>query len=325
MNWSVAHNLSLRRTAFRDFFNEMVGGRGSSGGGNTYWMLNFTRWLHNGKHFFQTTDALDQMLAATDIGRDIPANFIRTPFPEQFIQFGETMSSPLTVWNAATQNHRAEGCYVRSGMLPDNMGSIPESLLGHGHRFIEFVFTGSSLGKSHNLDDATQAVTVAIPDEDATMLDVIEATLAADDAVGRQKHPDEAASIRSTFYHAAKILLYLNIDGVAKRPLLERSELQAKLARIKGGKRGKVERQLLRSYDRIVIGPKTAPAPAVGAAPTDGTGRHVVSCHWRRGHFRSQAYGERHSLRRPAWIAPILVNAEAAITTPTGKPYTLKT
>jgi hypothetical protein len=34
--------------------------------------------------------------------------------------------------------------------------------------------------------------------------------------------------------------------------------------------------------------------------------------HWRRGHWRNQAYGEQFGLRREIWIEPILVNAPEA-------------
>lgn len=35
-----------------------------------------------------------------------------------------------------------------------------------------------------------------------------------------------------------------------------------------------------------------------------------IKTHWRRGHFRNQAYGPKRRLRRLIWIMPILVNAE---------------
>ncbi|UJJ60619.1 hypothetical protein [Rhodanobacter denitrificans] len=43
-----------------------------------------------------------------------------------------------------------------------------------------------------------------------------------------------------------------------------------------------------------------------------GTNRKV---HWRRGHWRQQAYGERMSLRRRTWIKPVLVGAGDGMST----------
>lgn len=322
MNWKVAHNLATRREEFNELFKEMMESRGSTHGGNVYWLLNFTRWNHSGKRFFQTTDALDEMLLHSDIGKEIPLGLLRTPFPMQYIQFGESMRSPLRVWNAATGLHVAEGCYVMSGVMPEGIGFIPERPETGGQRFIEFLFSGSALGKAHNLDDATQAITLPIPDEEDTLVDVIEATLADEAGLGRPKTEAEAEALRATLYHAGKILLYLNSEAVQKTEFKEASELAVRLARVGAGKRGKLQRQLSRAYDRIVIGPKTGAPPPSHAEHAD-TGR-TVRPHWRRGFFKSQHYGEKRALRKPVWIAPTLVRAEAAVTAPESKTYVIK-
>jgi hypothetical protein len=80
--------------------------------------------------------------------------------------------------------------------------------------------------------------------------------------------------------------------------------MEKKLASLKGGgKFAKLERKMAGAYDRIVLG-----APA-NASPTITSGR-VVTPHWRRGHFRHQAYGEGRLLRKLVFIEALQVNAD---------------
>ena len=307
---------------FQKLAVEMTGGRGQSHFGNLFWLLDYIRWRTTGRHFLQTTDGLDAALLKTDIGADIPARYLRAPYDNQYLQFGESLNSTLVIWNSASGDHRIEGTYLRGGTVPLDTPPSPDGTKEAGRRFVEFIFTGSPLGKEHVLDDATSALVLTIPDEDMTVEQLLEVAMESDRKAGRTKTAHEDETKREAVLHAAKVLLYLNSDKVERNSINERTELTQRWARAGAGKKGKLERQILRSYDRIVIGPKTAPAPAVGAAPTDGTGRHVMS-HWRRGHFRNQRVGEGRAQTRLTWISPILVKAEAALTL-AGKPYTIK-
>lgn len=324
MDWVAITKLAREHPAFYQFSEAMSHGRGATFAGNSYWALDFIRWSEQGRHFMQTTDALEAGLLATDVGEDTPISYVRSPYPIMYLQFGETMSSPLKVWNDSTQFHTAEGAYILTGTVPEGVGVIPESPPAGGQRFLQFVFTGSPLSKAHDLDDATQAMTLAIPDETETTLQVIERALQLDENLGRHKNPNDAACLRAVFFHACKVLLYLNTDAVVQSPRKERTELMAQMARMKGGKVAKLARKLPRAYDRIVIGPRITTAPDPAASAHGDSGRHLAA-HWRRGHFRDQRVGPGRLSTRLKWIEPILVNAAAALAAlPDSKPYVVK-
>ncbi len=315
MNQPVIERMCAKHPSFRAFVGVSSGLPGVTEQGQIYWLLDYLRWRFQGKHFFQTTMGLEAGLQNTDIAEGIPAAMVRPPYPIQYIQCGDAVSSPYHLINPASGAHVFEGAYVLTGVVPPG---YPES----GLRFIEFVFTGTAYGKKDNLDDATAAITLTVHDENATMLEVLEEALNDDDARGLKREAAEATDIRQCLFHLCKILLYLNTEKVVKTPLNERSELQVRLARVGAGKRGKLERQLTRTYDRIVIGAKTPPLSG-GGGPAIDSGRHLPTF-WRRGHFRNQPYGEGRQQHRIIWIEPVLVNADVAVSAPQSKPYVIK-
>jgi hypothetical protein len=320
LDWVASHNLCRDNPRMVAFFAELAGGRGATYGGNVTWLLDFTRWLHGGQHFFQSTKALDEALLATDIGPDIPVAFLRSPYPVLYLQFGEDLSTPLRVWNDVTADHVAEGCYILSGPAPEGVGVTRELPPVPGQRFIQFLFSGSPVGMAHNLDDATQALVVGLPDEDMTLVQALDRTFAAEEAAHRHRRPHDIDCMRRCAYHACTILLYLNTEAVQAAPVNEKSDLLARIARLKGGgKIAKLQRQAQRAYDRIVIGPR-APAPAI-PPPTGLPSGRTVTSHFRRGHFRHQRIGEGRRASKLMWIAPVLVNPGAAVAQP--KPYVI--
>lgn len=313
LNGMVIEQLSREDRSFAHFARNSMEAPGSTYSGNLWWLLDYLRWRTQGRHLFQTTDALDQMLASTDMGEGIPAHWIRAPYAIQYLQCTESLSSPLQLWHAQSGEHRLEGGYILTGVVPE---PLPEA----GQRYLEMVLTGSPLGKRNNTDDCTSSITLVVPDEDATMLEVLEHSLAKNDE-RKGASEEEKRYLRPAIFHMAKILLYLNSNQVLRSEVPERSLMEARLKGLKGGgKRAKLLRQLPRAYDRIIIGPKTRPSPSSGSGET---GRRLPA-HWRRGHFRHQPFGEGRAQHRLIWIAPLLVHADEALTVE-GKPYLLKT
>lgn len=280
-----------------------------------YAILDYLRWRTQGRHFFQTTDSLDQALAATDIASDIPAQWLKAPYRVQFIQFGDTRSTPLYVEHQQTGRHVLEGAYVTDCPLVRDSGAAA--------RFLTFTFIGSPLGKANLFDDAVHVVTLLVEDEAETLDKMIAESLQLEgEQEGKALSLDEKPYVREMVYHLAKVLLYLNTEAVTRVVHNERSELLVRAGQIKSpAKLAKLQRQAQRAYDRIIIGPKTVAETSEASAPT---GRRVAS-HWRRGHFREQPYGEKRLLRRLIWLQPTLINAALAVGqgAPTGKPYVI--
>jgi hypothetical protein len=105
----------------------------------------------------------------------------------------------------------------------------------------------------------------------------------------------------------ARVLLYLNCAQARTTPVLEKTELTQRLQRVGPGKKGKLERQLTRAYDHILVGPESFSTPL----PSDHEG-HSLKAHLRRGHFRNQRHGPQLAQTRLIWIEATMVNAEEA-------------
>lgn len=68
------------------------------------------------------------------------------------------------------------------------------------------------------------------------------------------------------------------------------------------------------------LGPREAPGHANGAAGHVGESqRQQAKSHWRRGHWRRQAFGEGRAERRLVWIKPMLISGRAG--EPTDRAY----
>lgn len=88
---------------------------------------------------------------------------------------------------------------------------------------------------------------------------------------------------------------------LARPELVERGALQKRVQ-----KPGKPAREF---WTPNVIGGRYRIARERAAAAGMGGSHASPRAHWRRGHWRQQAYGEARSLRRDQWIEPVLVNA----------------
>ena len=258
---------------------------------------------------FQTTDALESMLQATDLGDDLPASLFQTPFPNIFIRFGQDHRFPRSLTDPASGEHAIEGCYVFSGDVASY--NDPNHIV-RGFRLMIF---GSPAGKSGLYDDTFTHIAVPIFDETMAIGELVQHSV--DNFLSQNlnvRNPDVFAAIAK---HVAKFLLYLGLKDARQAPTLEATALARQIAAIKSpAKRAKAARQMDRVFDRIVVGPTHIAAPSGHL----DTGRSV-SAHLRRGHFRMQPYGPQHALRRPVWIAPTLVGNDNA---PTGHDYLVR-
>lgn len=107
-----------------------------------------------------TSNVLDGILEQTEIGDDIPVDYLRPPFKTCYIEFTESRTSSLKVHNESTHEHILEGVYISETQI--NPGSMemkryndsPVVDVTKPLRILNLMFTGSPLGKSHVEDDA---------------------------------------------------------------------------------------------------------------------------------------------------------------------------
>jgi hypothetical protein len=102
-----------------------------------------------------------------------------------------------------------------------------------------------------------------------------------------------------------KVFLYLGLKDARREVSSEHSDALKRLAAVGPKKQAKLQRRLDSLYDRIAVGPVSAPMmpSTLGAAGSRAP-------HWRRGHFRAQPCGPARSSRKLIFVAPILIHAD---------------
>ena len=247
-------------------------------------------------HSFQTTDALEQLLLETDFGADVPAAWVQLPFNEVYIEFGEHRRFPVRISDPDSGEHVVEGVYVMGGLSK----SFTSDRLVRG---LDLIIYGSPIGKRTLLDDSFVHMGLPIDDEERPISEIVQEAV---HRYAQQSNFPNNHAFQPVMEHVAKVLVYLGTRDARQHPITAGTDARRRLAGIKStAKREKAQRQSASLYDRIVVGPSELPT---GFA--EGFESGSVRPHMRRGHFRAQAYGPHHSLRRPQWIQPILVGKD---------------
>ncbi|MES2741497.1 MAG: hypothetical protein V4754_11170 [Pseudomonadota bacterium] len=233
------------------------------------------------KHtLFELTPALEQWLVRSDLGDDIPFDLLRPPVPACYISFGPELRQAVQSFTTdqAVFDH-VKGVYV---MESYTTGRRAITLLP------VFVFEGRPL-------TAVGAIEMICEDEQMPLTAAIQRLCVGVDADIVRHH-------RSVAQLCVKVFLYLRVQ---QAQLQEEQPHTAALAQLRGlgpKKAAKLQRQLGKLYDRVLLGPPMATVE-------HGT-PHEVAPHWRRGHFRMQAHGPERQLRKVLFIAPMVIRAD---------------
>lgn len=278
---------------------------------------------------YEVRPELDRLLAHTDIGAQAPARYFRLPYPSMYMMFGAGGDGLEVVNELSGDTYTLEGAYlVELELGPDypERTLFPDLRDNDPIRVCEITLVGAP--KRNPLDCGFVFARLMLPTQwgDRQLQEILDQQLSAFKREGRSElQARGAAALRAGVLHVAKTLLYLNSEQVRIAQVFDEKALRERLARVKGGKRGKLERQLERVYDRIMVGPETDSLQPL----TRALGPHVRS-HWRRGHFRNQPFGEDRMQRKLIWIQPTLVGAhelassnDAAATAPS-KDFVIK-
>lgn len=259
---------------------------------------------------FEVRPELDRLLAQTDIGAQAPVRFFRLPYASMFLIFGAGGDGLEAVNEHTGDIYELDGAYLvelQLGPEYPERALFPELRDDTPIRVYEITLVGKP--KRNPLDCGFVFARLMAPDQwgDQPLETVLERQLSTYAREGTSTlQARGAAALRAGVLHIAKTLLYLNSEQARTSEVFEEHALRERLTRVKGGKRAKLERQLGRAYDRIVVG-SLANNPI--EAPAHATDSRVRS-HWRRGHFRSQPCGEGSAQRKLIWIQPALIGAD---------------
>ncbi len=283
------------------------------------------RFYLRGKPMFVMDQKLCEGLIQTNFGMDTPSTFLRSPLPYCYIEFGTERNLDVFVFNDESGMHQVEGVYLSEYQWTQPMQSdLQDFLASRGAlskdsdsvRYIELEFTGSPVGKSTALDDATFNISMIIDDNACLTIEhlyelhveyfrghFIRNQLFKSVAMDEQT----AQCFMPLLELLIKSLIFINSDLSVRKTILERKQLETQLAGLKNkAKQRKLQRKLNSAKDYILISSKHS-LEYSGA----GAG-HQKSAHWRRGHFRNQRHGEGFSNVKIVWIQPMLIGVGQA-------------
>lgn len=254
------------------------------------------RWAAN-IHFerkcgtlIETTPAHDTLLLHSDIDDTLPMQLFSPPFAAQYLHLNRATAEHFRTAKDCTEQRWIDGifCFVSKPSSSDDSNKfIP---------VIELVII--YVAKDEGIRAQLLRGPMITPDETVTQW--ADAILAPQGGV---RTPQDDVTMK-LINNMVKVFLYLDLKDARKEVSPEYSDALKRLAAVGPKKQAKLQRRLETLYDRITVGPASAPAmPA--ALGTAG----IRAPHWRRGHFRAQPCGPARSSRKLIFVAPILIHA----------------
>lgn len=269
----------------------------------------------------EATPALLEMLESTDIENAITADQLRMPMPRSLYLLMPRTGEEYRLYDGAGGYFPLEGVLIRESHPID-----PNT--GESERWWELIIASSTTAASKNaMDDAYyyRPLSISKSAESKSILELIadyDIELYAKlgltpPAPGSPEEKNETV-IRRVVSLASKALLYLNIPDIRRIDHRGHSDLVRAAPPKDPVKRRKYEQRIRGTFDRIVVGPTWE---EVGfGSESESTSRKA---HFRRGHFRNQAFGIGLSQRRLIWVRPTVVGAQDCDSVPP-RDYTLK-
>ena len=237
----------------------------------------------------EPTPALDDWLRHTDIGAEVPVALLRPPSPCTYLVLDREAGV------IAGTGRRFEGAYCFEDQLPG------------GGRSLDIHFLSDSPRMDGKFGFAVQ---LRVENEQAPLGPLVEEAMARTiPGPGMAQTVDRLKeAVRASMDHLVKAYLYMSLPEARKVVRDERSQWNARLARLGPRKQAKLSRKAAGAscYDRIEIGPEAWPE-SLSHAHGEG---YEVAPHWRRGHFRHQPCGPGNRDRKLIFISPLLVRAD---------------
>lgn len=276
--------------------------------------------LENGP-VIEATPALLEMLENTDIENSITAEQLHMPMPRSLYLLMPRASEEYRLYDGEGGYFPLEGALIRESHPID-------PITGQSERWLELIVASSITSSSKNaMDDAYYYRPLSIPkgSESKSLIELIAdydielyAKLGLTPPASGSPEEKNEVVIRRVMSLASKALLYLNIPDIRRIDYRDRSELLRTTLPKDPVKRRKYEQRIRGTFDRIVVGPTWDEAGF--GVNSGGTSRRT---HFRRGHFRNQAFGSGLTQRRLTWIRPTVVGPQGSDPV-IPKDYTLK-
>ncbi len=298
----------------------------------------YGRFVQAGRQIMDFPPELTDMLSKTNVD-DIPLNTIRLPYTSQYLYFGPQDDLQLE------PGWPIDGAYVEcrgpAGDIRFTVTAVPRDhhLSRLWYLLPEVQYTQELVGDFRLMDLAT-ATDMALSDDQAELhkrkgkaggditeglrqafeqdgeafpnglrIEDISPKLAGERlATGTRRHPVYRAALRLVVNALCYVAAYPD-DIAAAWPDGTPFKLKNKVlyGNGKGQKRAKSKLETLGYVPVHICGQQLAKQISTHVSPTTGL-RHVAT-HWRRGHWRRQAFGPARSLRKLIWVMPVKVGS----------------
>jgi hypothetical protein len=277
---------------------------------------------------YTVNESLSLLLEDTGVKKNIPVRFLAAPKRTCYIEFEPPefrRASDFIIYDDGRLSI-CEGCYIQERqfeVLPSMAREDRESLELDPHKPTRLLYVGFTASPIN--DKKTQSVqfdsmdyaSLYIQDEDESLGDMLERNLnhiMNKRASVQLSSPRELEvfmdAFRRNFSRLFKVLFYLNVERRQQVTVNEASDLEKRMESVAEKKRGKLARQLHRTYDRIVVGPQSY-TPRKERLATGTLTPGTKQTHYRTGYFGVRWVGSGQAktpeLRR---ISEVIVNKD---------------
>jgi hypothetical protein len=219
-------------------------------------------------------------------------SMVAPPYAAQYLRFGPPAMECLKVPDTQVSDRFFDGVFCF--FTPPS----PRCAKGPTYWTLELIF----ISKRQDRYNGHVALLGETDRGDTTVGEWLDQML---DAVADQPLDDYLRPMHAALSYVVKVFLYM---ALKQARTIEHNAYDEALRRAGGlgeRKRAKLLQRAASLYDGILVGPESLPAAPVG----NGSGNGVAP-HWRRGHFRMQAYGPGRQERKLIFVAPVLIHAD---------------
>ena len=235
-------------------------------------MFMVSRHQFNNGPIYTVSEGLAELLADTKVRENIPIRYFAPPMRNCYIEFSPAEKRHLSPFKVEAAGLKAilEGCYLQEtqyDFLPPMAGEARELLELDPHaktRVLEVGFTASPVGldakSSTVLLDTIDTFSIYIQDEDEPFGEVLRRHQQLNEhwqVIANTGFENLFQTLEFNAQQLSKILFYLSVEREERRVINEASDLEKRLKGVADKKKPKIEKMLTRTYDRIVVGPKT--------------------------------------------------------------------
>ena len=278
---------------------------------------------------YSVNEHLGRLLEDTGVKTNIPVRFLAAPKATCYIEFeppGNRRSSKFKTYDDGRFSI-CEGCYIQErkfSTLPKMSRENREELEldpNKPARALFIGFTASPINSKKTMavyQDTMDYATIYIQDEDEPLGDMLERNLnfimnkrRAFFSVAQNLHSDDFIELyRENFARLFKVLFYLNIERRNQVQVNETKDLEKRINSISEKKRGKLIKQLNRTYDRIVVGPQSY-TPRHERVASGSLPPGTKAPHYRSGYFGIRYTGSGQAkVPKLVRIPEVIVNKE---------------